>query len=550
MSHLPSLSGPISVHKHLNINPSFEEKHPKISDALIITSIVIAILTFLVLISFACVAAPGLTIPIFAGVVLGTFTLFSVVFATMMIKSRRKLENFNLNFQKPAIRYALGDASAAWESYEEVVNNFAALNLHLHKQEQSILRHAEDGEEFLKLASEITENYQKSLELLKNRPSAYKQVSASPHDNSLFVKNREIMSLCQHMISNLSQYGGIFSLKTRGLASSATKISRVCNLVVLLAGLAGVGAVIALVPWSLTTLPIFIVTVLGAGVCILGISYILRFVLQRSSLNQRELFQQLAATVDLPKLKEMTRLQHQLFMFLQRSLYAEELAIQKEVQSKAKVSQLKDEIQKFVDQLAELRFAHKYLESQMRAREQSLMHQVVSFESHPVIDSDDEEFADILHAGAKAAQRRRSEANRLSVSQYEEYLSSEELEFGTAWEAKASRFLEGIKISDQQLSPEDRLLIERGISKTLKKSQKRLHRIEKLIKSNQSLLSKLVDDHEESQQILVSEVADVYQSLFSEGVEMMNQLSDLFQLLTNLVDNPEDTHDESVNEGE
>lgn len=424
------------------------------------------------------------------------------------------------------------------------------MNLRLHKQEQSILRHAEDGEEFLKLASEITENYQKSLELLKNRPSAYKQVSASPHDNSLFVKNREIMSLCQHMISNLSQYGGIFSLKTRGLASSATKISRVCNLVVLLAGLAGVGAVIALVPWSLTTLPIFIVTVLGAGVCILGISYILRFVLQKSSLNQRELFQQLAATVDLPKLKEMTRLQHQLFMFLQRSLYAEELAIQKEVQSKAKVSQLKDEIQNFVGLLAQLRFTHKYLESQMRAREQSLMHQVVSFESHPVIDSDDEEFADILHAGAKAAQRRRSEANRLSVSRYEEYLSPEELEFGTAWEAKASRFLEGIKISDQQLSPEDRLLIERGISKTLKKSQKRLHRIEKLIKSNQSLLSKLVDDHEESQQILVSEVTDVYQSLFSEGVEIMNQLSDLFPLLTNLVDNPEDTHDESVNEGE
>lgn len=517
----------------ITISSSFSERHPKVAQALAVSVLVVGVLAFLVLLSFALVAGFGVSLPILGGVLggLATTAIIASIAYTVRAKKLAKeksLEKETLTHRStpPEIRYALGDQEALWGPYDKIVDEFEKLNLRLANPEEEILRvGGEHGT--LKTLHHLGLQYDLTLQLLRARQELYRSDNTSHlRNDALFLKNKALGDLCKHITQGLQKCGGAFALRIRGLSPQMQKISYLAMAVIVLVGLAAVGTAIALVPAGPMAIPLLVVIAINVGLAVVLMSYVVRMLLKQSEKNKRQLHKMLSSSINFHSLQVVAGQQKELLDILKRSILSEMKLVIAENRAYKALEEEENLLSYLQEEMREVRFILKHETEVSERRVKALRRRAGIVKK----ERDDEDvFNEILKKGREEAEKRRIRAPALGVSQYAHHFEDGEELFGSAWQSKGKDLLSVPPISSGDLSREDSILVEEGIDYGLKRVEQRMVALQKKIDATKEKIDTLRGSQASARE-RSNNMSTFYATLVEEVTALIEHLDAMYSL--------------------
>ncbi|AAP05099.1 stage II sporulation protein M [Chlamydia caviae] len=482
----------------VEIGKSFLDRNPKIARTMQVTGIVLAVLAIVASVFLITVMPLGLPISVALGGVLlgiGGSVLFTSVSHLAQNIKRAVVENKRrkllLQEKREGIKPRDDNLEILWSKYHHMVDKFAHLNMSIGKHERSILSHMGRGEGawFVENLNQITSDYLTCMSLLEGRRAVYDQEDYAQRDESypsVARKNELLIRLGNNIVSKLSKGGGAFSLKMQRLSSTMSKVHTGITLGLVVGGIAAVGVIAAVIPGGIFALPMIIAAAIGIGLAVLGLSYAIEAILERSKTNKKQLLKDLKSTIDIQDLKDMTLDQTVLMNMLKVSLQADQQMTLDHKDFYEEYNRIRDNLQSLNEHLEELEFKYKHINNEHKRRAKRLEKRLVTLSDKqnaqegssapqgPAAGQSDlwgdtAGFDELVTKGANAAQRRRENdrQGRSFLGDYGQHLDADQLEFASGWSPSGKRALEKMWSAKPGMTEEDYFILYEDVNKEL-----------------------------------------------------------------------------------
>ena len=543
----------------LQPNRSFSDQHPKITKALQITGVVLTALAIIALIGCIAAVSAGAAIPLV--VIGGIAATTGLLSAAVAIYSAKK--DLNLHKQKQLtdtlppdtvtehVQYLTTDQSLGnqWNSLEALVKQLSQIDLTIRPQEKKLLQEL-FGSKYDTLSQTIEEipaRLSKTLSLLRSREELYR--GEERHDRyinpPLSSKNRLLTQITSNMIRILPKSGGIFSIKANTLSKTSHTLYTLLKVALSLGVIAAVACLVIFLPPCLPFMIIIGLAALGLGVAAFLMARGIKYLLERSSINRKQLAKNIKEAIGTDVLTSMVHYQHQLLSNLHETLLDEAITARWNQPLFIQHADLELQLEELTKQYNTLATAFEQslredeiLRAQLEKRAYRFPtspkdNQEGAIESQQTDSENHSDFQEIINKGLESAKKRR-EASQKS-SERSESESDEEGLF-SIWKPTKNLALENLWQAEEACTEEQQaLLLEDYMSQktleckaALQKISQELHEVQKSFNVQEE--HALTMSYESS--VTMMDLARANQ----ETYRLLNILSELQQLAQYLLD--------------
>ncbi|MBQ8498311.1 hypothetical protein [Chlamydia sp.] len=453
----------------LQINRSFSEKHPHFAKALQVTTIVLASLALIALIGcIIAVSAGGAAIPFavmggmaaISGLFSATAAICSAKNALAKQKKKQLTDSLPLTDASEHVQYLTTDKFRMnnWDSLKILVNQLSEIDLTIQSSEKKLLKDI-FGSKYDSLSQVIEKfpsRFTEILSLLRLREHFYR--GEERHDKylntPLLRKNRFLTQITSNMIRLLPRSGGVFSIKAHSLSRASYAFYTVLKISLSLGVIAGIASLIIFLPPCIPFIAVIGLASLALGTATFLIIRGIRYLLEQSSINRKQLAKDIQSTIGQDVLTSMVHYQHQLLSNLHETLLNEAITARWNQPLFIEHSNLKTKLEELTEQYNVLNTAFEQalredavLRSQLEKRAYLFPFSPESQKSQRSAVSEDDSdsgFQEIVKKGTEAAKKRRAENKLKSQSQKDSgeeetlfsiWTSTKHLAFEDLWKA-------------------------------------------------------------------------------------------------------------------
>lgn len=545
----------------LEVHHSFSDKHPQIAKAMRITGITLAALSLLAVVACViAVSAGGAAIPL--AVIGGIAAMSGLLSAATIICSAKKAlaqrkqkqleELLPLDNATEHVNYLTSDTSYfnQWESLDALNKQLSQIDLTIQAPEKKLLKEVLGSryDSINHSIEEISDRFTKMLSLLRLREHFCRgEERYAPYlSPPLLNKNRLLTQITSNMIRMLPKSGGVFSLKANTLSHASRTLYTVLKVALSLGVLAGVAALIIFLPPSLPFIAVIGVSSLALGMASFLMIRGIKYLLEHSPLNRKQLAKDIQKTIIPDVLASMVHYQHQLLSHLHETLLDEAITARWSEPFFIEHANLKAKIEDLTKQYDILNAAFNKSLQQDEALRSQLEKRAYLFpipnndenaktKESQLLDSENDsnsEFQEIINKGLEAANKRRADAKSKFYTEDE----TSDKRF-SIWKPTKNLALEDLwRVHEACNEEQQALLLEDYMSYKTSECQAALQKVSQELKAAQksfAVLEKHALDRSYESSVAMMDLARANQ----ETHRLLNILSELQQLAQYMLDN-------------
>jgi hypothetical protein len=540
----------------LQINHSFSDQHPKIAKALRITAIVLVSLSLIALVGCIAALSGGAVIPLAAiggiaavtGLLSSAIAIYSAKKALTQRKQKQLANSLPLKAGDEHVKYITTNKFQGnnWETLEALVQQFSKIDLTIQSSEKELLKEI-FGTEYKAISQTIegiSDRFAKIRSLLYMREQFYRGEERYNRylNTPLLRKNRLLTQITSNMIRLLPRAGGVFSIKANTLSRSNHTLYTILKVSLSLGVIAAVASLVIFLPPSLPVIAALGLASLSLGIAAFLMARGIRYLLEQSAANRKQLAKDIQKTIGPDVLSSMTHYQHQLLSQLHETLLDEAITARWNQPLFIEYSDLELKISDLTKQYNILNSAFEQAlreDERLRAQLETRAYRFVS----PTTDKNSEAtdsrltgsendsdsgFQEILNKGLEAAKRRRETANNKS--------DSDDKDIFSIWKPSKQLALEDLWRAEEACTEEQKaVLVEDYMSYKTLECQAALQKVRLKLQTAQKSLDVLEKQAEEAYYESNLNMMDLARAN-QETYRLLNILSELQQLAQHLLD--------------
>lgn len=540
----------------LQINRSFSDKHPKVAKALQITAIALVSLSLIALIGCIAALSGGAVIPLVAiggisavtGLLSAALAIYSAKKALAHKKQKQLADSLPLDTGTEHVQYLTTNNFRGnnWDTLEKLVQQFSQLDLTVHPSEKELLKEV-FGTEYKSInqtIESISNRFAKIRSLLYQREQLYKGEERYNRylNTPLLRKNRILTQITSNMIRLLPRSGGVFSIKANTLSRTSHTLYTILKVSLSLGVIAAVASLVIFLPPSLPIIAALGLASLSLGIAAFLMARGIRYLLERSSINRKQLAEDIQKTIGPDVLNSMAYYQHQLLSHLHETLLDEAITTKwnqpiflEHADLELKIGDLTKQYDILNSAFEQALRNDELLRAQLEKRAYRFGSSITDNDTDndsgatesQQTDSENDGFQEILNKGIEAAKQRREKANQ-SGSNKEDMFSiwkpSKHLALEDLWRASEA-------CTEEQLS----ILVDNCMSYKTLECQAALQKVRLQLQTAQRSLAALENRAENAYYESNLSMMDLARAN-QETYRLLNILSELQQLAQYVLD--------------